>query len=91
VDDRKPVTQFVHPLWDKLFGDKGYLLQPLREQLLEQDLHYSPSELDSSLITVTPTISEGASITFASGIGSLASRLTSSSWSAPCDVIGLSL
>lgn len=39
VDDRKPVPQLVHDLWGKLFGDKGYLSQPLREQLLNQDLH----------------------------------------------------
>jgi hypothetical protein len=38
VDDRKPVPQLVHDLWGKLFGDKGYLSQPLREQLLDQDL-----------------------------------------------------
>jgi hypothetical protein len=39
VDDRKPVPQLVHELWGKLFGYKGYLSQPLREQLLNQDLH----------------------------------------------------
>lgn len=38
VDDRKPVPQLVKELWGKLFGDKGYLSQPLREQLLDQDL-----------------------------------------------------
>jgi hypothetical protein len=38
VDDRKPVPQLVHELWGKLFGDKGYLSQPPREQLLDQDL-----------------------------------------------------
>lgn len=39
VDDRKPVPQLVKELWGKLFGDKGYLSQPLCEQLLDQDLH----------------------------------------------------
>lgn len=39
VDDRKPVPQLVKDLFGKLFGDKGYLSQPLCEQLLVQDLH----------------------------------------------------
>ena len=39
VDDRVPVPQLVKELWGKLFGDKGYLSQPLCEQLLEPDLH----------------------------------------------------
>ena len=39
VDDRAPVPQLVKELWGKLFGDKGYLSQPLCEQLLAQDLH----------------------------------------------------
>jgi len=39
VDDRKPVPQLVKDLFGKLFGDKGYLSQPLCEQLLEQELH----------------------------------------------------
>lgn len=38
VDDRNPVPQLVKDLFGKLFGDKGYLSQPLCEQLLEQDL-----------------------------------------------------
>jgi len=38
VDDRKAVPHLVSDLWGKLFGDKGYLSQPLCEQLLEQDL-----------------------------------------------------
>lgn len=36
VDDRKPVPKMVKPLFGKLFGDKGYLSQPLFESLLEQ-------------------------------------------------------
>ena len=39
VDDRKPVPQMVKRLFGKLFGDKGYLSQPLVETLLEQGLH----------------------------------------------------
>ncbi len=33
VDDRKPVPRLVRRLFGKLFGDKGYLSQPLAEQL----------------------------------------------------------
>jgi hypothetical protein len=39
VDDRKPVPKLVKQLFGKLFGDKGYLSQPLLETLLEQGLH----------------------------------------------------
>jgi hypothetical protein len=39
VDDRKPVPQMVKGLFGKLFGDKGYLSQPLMETLLEHGLH----------------------------------------------------
>jgi DDE family transposase len=39
VDDRKPVPQMVKRLFGKLFGDKGYLSQPLFETLLEQGIH----------------------------------------------------
>ncbi len=35
VDDRHPVPKLVHQLWGKLFGDKGYLSQPLADQLME--------------------------------------------------------
>ncbi len=38
VDDRTPVPQLVKDLVGKLFGDKGYLSQPLHDQLLAQDL-----------------------------------------------------
>jgi hypothetical protein len=34
TDDRKPVPVLVKDLFGKLFGDKGYLSQPLFEQLL---------------------------------------------------------
>jgi Transposase DDE domain len=34
VDDRQPVPQLVQDLFGKLFGDKGYLSQPLFELLL---------------------------------------------------------
>jgi hypothetical protein len=39
VDDRKPIPQMVKWLFGKLFGDKGYLSQPLLETLLEHGLH----------------------------------------------------
>jgi len=34
IDDRKPVPKLVRKLFGKLFGDKGYLSQPLFEELL---------------------------------------------------------
>jgi DDE family transposase len=40
VDDRRPVPKLVTGLIGKLFGDKGYLSQPLTEPLLvTQGLH----------------------------------------------------
>ena len=39
VDDRVPVPQLTQRLWGKLFGDKGYLSQPLTEQLLQRGVH----------------------------------------------------
>ena len=36
IDDRKPVPQLAQRLFGKLFGDKGYLSQPLFDQLLAQ-------------------------------------------------------
>jgi hypothetical protein len=36
VDDRRPVPQLVKRLFGQLFGDKGYLSQPL---LVSQGLH----------------------------------------------------
>lgn len=40
VDDRRPVPKLVKRLFGKLFADKGYLSQPLLEQLLvTQGLH----------------------------------------------------
>jgi len=39
VDDRTPVPQLSKWLWGKLFGDKGYLSQPLTEQLLQRGIH----------------------------------------------------
>lgn len=38
VDDRKPVPKLVKALLGKIFGDKGYLSQPLFKTLLEQGL-----------------------------------------------------
>lgn len=39
VDDRTPVPRLVKWLWGKLFGDKGYLSQPLADQLRAQGIH----------------------------------------------------
>jgi hypothetical protein len=38
VDDRKPVPKLAQRLFGKLFGDKGYISQPLVDQLLTQDV-----------------------------------------------------
>jgi hypothetical protein len=38
VDDRKPVADMAEGLAGKMFGDKGYLSQPLFNQLWEQGL-----------------------------------------------------
>jgi len=35
VDDRKPVPHLAHKLFGKIFGDKGYISQPLYELLLQ--------------------------------------------------------
>jgi hypothetical protein len=36
VDDRKPVPHMAKRIWGKLFGDKGYISQPLFDHLFEQ-------------------------------------------------------
>lgn len=38
LDDRKPVPHLCQHLFGKVFGDKGYISQPLFDQLLEQDV-----------------------------------------------------
>jgi hypothetical protein len=38
VDDRTPVPQLTTWLWGKLFGDKGYLSQPLSVQLQQRGI-----------------------------------------------------
>jgi hypothetical protein len=38
VDDRQPVPHLAKRLFGKLFGDKGYISQPLADQLLEQEV-----------------------------------------------------
>jgi hypothetical protein len=38
VDDRRPVPELVKGLFGKLFGDKGYISQPLFETLYDQQL-----------------------------------------------------
>jgi transposase len=37
-DDRRPVPHLVKELWGRLFGDKGYISQPLATLLRAQDL-----------------------------------------------------
>jgi transposase len=39
TDDRKPVPALARRLFGKLFGDKGYLSKPLRDQLRAQGVH----------------------------------------------------
>ena len=39
IDDRQPVPHLAQHLFGKLFGDKGYISQPLADLLLEQDVH----------------------------------------------------
>lgn len=38
VDDRQPVPKLAQRLFGKLFADKGYISQPLADQLLAQDV-----------------------------------------------------
>ena len=38
MDDRKPVPHMAKKLWGKMFADKGYISQPLFDQLFEQGL-----------------------------------------------------
>jgi transposase len=38
VDDRAPVPQLIQHLFGKLFGDKGYLSQPLRDDLRDMGI-----------------------------------------------------
>lgn len=38
LDDRKPVPKLASDLFGKLFGDKGYISQPLFQELLEHGL-----------------------------------------------------
>lgn len=35
VNDRWPVPKLAQRLWGRLFGDKGYLSQPLTRELLQ--------------------------------------------------------
>jgi len=38
TDDRTPVPEMTRGIWGKLFGDKGYISQPLFDLLFEQNL-----------------------------------------------------
>jgi hypothetical protein len=38
TDDRQPVPELVKGLFGKLFGDKGYVSQPLFETLFDEEV-----------------------------------------------------
>jgi hypothetical protein len=40
VDDRRPVTGLAGKLWGKLFGDKGYISEPLKLLLRERGVEF---------------------------------------------------
>lgn len=40
IDDRKPIPQLARRLWGKLFGDKGYVSEPLKLLLKESGLEF---------------------------------------------------
>jgi hypothetical protein len=55
VDDRKPVPAMARDLFGKLFGDKGYLSQPLFDQLWQQGLQlitHLKSNMKNRLLTL---------------------------------------
>lgn len=60
VDDRKPVPTLAHRLFGKLFGDKGYLSQPLVAQLLaDPGLHlitFARKNMQGRLLTHTDAL-----------------------------------
>jgi hypothetical protein len=49
VDDRQPVPRLVRRLFGKLFGDKGYLSQPLTRQLFEDHAIQLVTKLRSNM------------------------------------------
>ncbi len=60
VDDRKPVPHLAKKLFGKLFGDKGYISQPLAKSLREMfDLHLITklrSNMKNQLMTISDRI-----------------------------------
>lgn len=60
VDDRKPVPRLVRKLFGKLFGDKGYISQPLARSLREmfniQLITKLRSNMKNQLMTMTDRI-----------------------------------
>jgi transposase len=60
VDDRKPVPRLVRRLFGKLFGDKGYISQPLAQSLRElfniQLITKLRSNMKNQLMTMTDRI-----------------------------------
>jgi hypothetical protein len=49
IDDRQPVPRLVRGLFGKLFGDKGYLSQPLARQLFEEQALHLITKLRANL------------------------------------------
>ena len=39
IDDRAPVSELMHGISGKLYGDRGYISAPLREELASQDVN----------------------------------------------------
>jgi hypothetical protein len=60
VDDRKPVPRLVKKLFGKLFGDKGYISQPLAQALRElfniQPITKLRNNMKNQLMTMTDRI-----------------------------------
>lgn len=54
VDDRKPVPQLAKNLFGKLFGDKGYISQPLRDLLRQTIGVFLVTKLKSNSINRLP-------------------------------------
>lgn len=57
VDDRKPVPHLAKRLWGKLFGDKGYISNPLKLLLIEQNLELMTKPKKNQK-NVTPLLAE---------------------------------
>ena len=58
VDDRRPVPRLVRRLFGKLFGDKGYISQPLAQQLLVEHGIYLITKVRKNMRNRLLTLSE---------------------------------